>query len=129
MGRLVEFDLADGGSVLVELTPAAASERVPAPRVPAGAEGGPELAPVTRSIGRGATMERAQRTFEEAVDGILPAVQNMIGRMRELAETPDEVCIEFGLDLHAEAGAFIASASTGANFSVSLTWCRERRDR
>ena len=30
--------------------------------------------------------------------------------------------IEFGLDLHAEAGAFVAQASADANFSVRLTW-------
>jgi hypothetical protein len=32
--------------------------------------------------------------------------------------------VEFGLELNAEAGAFIASASTSANFRVSLTWRR-----
>jgi hypothetical protein len=42
--------------------------------------------------------------------------------LRSLADAPDEVQVEFGLDLHAEAGAFIAAASTGANFKVMLTW-------
>jgi Trypsin-co-occurring domain 1 len=35
------------------------------------------------------------------------------------------VHVEFGLDLHAEAGAFIAAVSTTANFTVALTWRRD----
>jgi Trypsin-co-occurring domain 1 len=34
----------------------------------------------------------------------------------------DEVVVSFGLQLSAEAGAFIAAASTAANFTVSLAW-------
>ena len=30
--------------------------------------------------------------------------------------------VEFGLDLHAEAGAFIAAASATANFKIAMTW-------
>jgi hypothetical protein len=37
------------------------------------------------------------------------------------------VVVAFGLQLSAEAGAFIASASTSATFNVSLTW-RRRSD-
>ena len=56
---------------------------------------------------------------------IKPAVQGMIGQLHELSDEPDEVQIEFGLDLHAEAGAFVAQASADANFSVILTWHRK----
>ena len=42
-----------------------------------------------------------------------------------MADAPDEVVVEFGLQLSAEAGAFIASASSSATFTVSLTWRRE----
>jgi hypothetical protein len=42
--------------------------------------------------------------------------------LRSIADVPDEVQVEFGLDLHAEAGAFIAAASTGANFKITLAW-------
>jgi len=34
------------------------------------------------------------------------------------------VQVEFGLDLHAEAGAFIAAASATANFKIAMTWRR-----
>ena len=105
MGQLVEFPLATGGSVLVEVT---------------------EYAPglVTRGLKGAEVTERAQQTFEEAVGRIRPAVQGAVAQLRSLAEAPDEVHVEFGLNLHAEAGAVIAAVSTGANFSVALTWRR-----
>ena len=83
-------------------------------------------AQVTRGLRPGAAVERltgqAHRTFEEAVDSVQPAAQSLIRRFRNLADAPHEVRVEFGMDLHAEAGAFIAAASTGANFKVTLTW-------
>jgi hypothetical protein len=37
-----------------------------------------------------------------------------------MPQAPDEVQVEFGLDLHAEVGAFIAAA----NFKTTITWRR-----
>lgn len=105
MEHLVEFELADGDSVLVAVS---------------GDGGG---GPVTRGLSSAAVVERAGATFEEALDRVRPAVQAVIGTLRTLSE-PDQVTVQFGLDLRAEAGALIAQASTGANFSVSLTWKR-----
>ena len=46
----------------------------------------------------------------------------IITRLRGMDQAPDEVQVEFGLDLHAEAGAFIAAASATANFKIVMTW-------
>ena len=35
---------------------------------------------------------------------------------------PDEVQVEFGIVLNAEAGAVLAAASAGANYKVTMTW-------
>jgi hypothetical protein len=106
MGRLVEFPLEHGGSILVEVDAAG---------------------PVTRGLGdrRGVT-EQAQQTFEQAVARVQPAAQVLVSRLRALADAPEEIGVEFGLELSAEAGAFIAAASSTANFKVTLTWRRER---
>jgi hypothetical protein len=105
MGRLVAFDLADGESVIVEV-------------------GQSSAAPIVRGIDGSSVAEHARVTFEEAVRRIQPAVAGVIGQLRSLSDTPDEVRIEFGLDLHAEAGAFVAQASATANFLVSVAWYR-----
>jgi hypothetical protein len=104
--QLIEFPLATGSSVLVEVT-----------QRPTG--------PLTRGLTGGDVTERAQQTFEEAVSRVRPAVESVIAQLRSLAEAPDEIHVEFGLDLHAQAGAFIAAVSTTANFTVALTWQRQ----
>lgn len=106
MRRLIEFPLEEGGSVLVEVDDAAT--------------GGP----VTRGLRDQRVTESAQQSFEQAVSHVQPAANALMGRLRELADAPDEVVVEFGLQLSAEAGAFIASASSSATFTVSLTWRR-----
>lgn len=105
MERLVEFPLEDGGSVLVEV-----------------ADRGPVLRGGERP---GGVVERAGQTLESAVGRVRPAVQVVVAQLRDLAQPPDEVCVTFGVELSAEAGAFVTSASTAANFTVSLTWHRD----
>jgi hypothetical protein len=108
MGELVEYPLQGGGSVVV---------RVSEPVSATSSSGS-----VTRGLGGSAVLERAQQTFEEATDRVLPAVTALLDRLQSLGEDLDEVHIEFGVDLHIEAGAVITSGSAGANFTVGLTW-------
>lgn len=107
MRRLVEFPLDGGGSVLVEVDDVA----------PGG--------PVTRGLRDQRVTETAQQSFEQAISRVQPAANALLGRLRAMAEVPDEVVVEFGLQLSAEAGAFLASASSSATFTVSLTWRRQ----
>lgn len=103
MGDIVEFPTADGHSVLVEISDGSGR-------------------PITRGGHRESVVLEAQRTFEEAVSHIQPAVQALIDQLVSLAHRPSGVCVEFGVDLHAEAGAFIAKTGGAANFTVKLTW-------
>jgi hypothetical protein len=105
VARLVEFPLKDGETVLVQVDEAGTG-------------------PTTRGLGNRIVTEQAKQTFEEAIARVQPAAQALIGQLRRLADPPEEVGVEFGLELNAEAGAFIASASTTANFKVSLIWRR-----
>ena len=105
MRRLVEFPLEGGGEVVVEVDDDISGE------------------PVTRGWGdRRVTTEQAQQTFEAAIGRVESAARALWTRLHELPESPDEVAVEFGLQLSAEVGAFIASASSTGNFKVSLTW-------
>jgi len=71
--------------------------------------------------------EKAHQTFEAALDKIRPAAQTIIKKLRALHDPPDEIKVEFGLKLNAQAGAFIAAAGTEANYKVTLTWKREEK--
>jgi hypothetical protein len=108
VARLVEFPLENGGTILVEMSEVATDS--------------PAIRGLHRGVPAGPIAEQAQHTFEEAIARVQPAAQSLIRRLRSLSDAPDEVLVEFGLDLHAEAGAFIAAASAGANFKVTLAW-------
>ena len=103
--QLAEFPLEQGGSVLVEVDEGAAG-------------------PVMRGLGRDhpTLAERTDKTFEEATASVTPAAASLIARLRSISDPPAEIGIEFGVQLSAQTGAFIASAAAAANFKVSMTW-------
>ena len=104
--HLVEFPLERGGSVLVEIDETATG-------------------PVMRGgLGkdRSTVAERTDKTFEEVTATVVPAARSLIGRLRDADDPADEISIEFGVQLSAQTGAFIASAAVEANFKVSMTW-------
>jgi hypothetical protein len=109
MRHLVEFPLQDGGTILVQV-----DEPVP--------EGG-----IVKAASAGEVLEKAEQSFEDALDRIKPAAATIISRLRGLSDPPDEIEVEFGLTLNAKAGAFIAAAGAEANYTVKLTWKREAK--
>ncbi|GAA0280852.1 hypothetical protein GCM10010302_18250 [Streptomyces polychromogenes] len=74
-------------------------------------------------VGRGGgAVARASRSFGDMVDGIRPVADSFVSRLGAMAHRPDEITLEFGVSLSAEADIVIASTTTEANFSVTLTW-------
>ncbi len=109
--RLVEFMLEDGGSVRVQVEDGSA----------AGGHGG---GVVTRGWGvrEERVVQQAQQSFGQAVSRAQPAVQALVRRLRSVAESPEEIKVDFGIELSAEVGAFVTGASATGNFTVSMTW-------
>ena len=105
MKRLVEFPLGDGTNILVEVDE-------------------PERKGIVRAGRGGEIVEKIQYSFGEALNSIKPAAETIITKLRDLTLAPDKIEVEFGLKLSAEAGAFFASASTEANFVITLSWAR-----
>lgn len=56
--------------------------------------------------------------------GIRPVAQNFVDTFRGMADGPDEIGVEFGLSLSAEADVVISRATGQADFKVTLTWHR-----
>ncbi|WP_243740558.1 CU044_2847 family protein [Streptomyces sp. 8K308] len=67
---------------------------------------------------------RATRSLDAMLDSVRPVAERFVARFRGLADPPDEITVEFGVSLSADADVVIASASGEANFAVSLTWRR-----
>lgn len=81
-------------------------------------------------VGRGErTVGRAERTIGRMLDVVRPVADAFVGRCRAMASPPDEATLQFGVSVSADASVAIASASTAANFTVSLVWNnRDGRD-
>jgi hypothetical protein len=108
MKRLVEFTLEDGSTILVE-----SEETVSA--------GGP----VVRGGATAFVIEKAELGFEAALGKIKPVAAAFIAKVRDLADAPEEIGIEFGIKLGAKMGAVITGADAEATFKVTLNWKRE----
>ena len=112
MRKLVEFPLEDGGTVVVEVDEPAAGD-------------GAGRDQVTRGIAPRELTTRAGETFETAFSRIEPVAHAIVTKLRQLADSPDEIQVEFGVTLSAQAGAIVAHAAGEANFRVTLSWKRD----
>lgn len=84
-------------------------------------EGDGGLVPAARP---GEIVATASRSLDTALERLQPMAQVLINRLRDVAERPDEVGIEFGLKMNLQAGLVVAHTSGEANFKVTLQWKR-----
>ena len=73
----------------------------------------------------GKTLEMAKDKFEDVLKQIKPATTAVLATLKDLADSPDEATVEFGVKLNTSSGVVIASASVEANFVFKLTWKRK----
>lgn len=111
MRYLVELPIA-GGGVEAQVVKVAISEA-----------GGDGLVKVARP---GQVVARATRSLGEMLGSVRPVAETFVESFRGLAHAPDEIKVEFGISLSAEADVIVTSTAADANFSVSLTWNRNR---
>lgn len=105
MKHLVEFPLEDGTTMMVEVEES-------------------EVEGLER-VSRGDIIERSQQTLEKSLEKVRPAAQYIIEKLRSLHDSPDEVEVQFGINLSAETGAVLAAAGISANYSIKLKWVKE----
>ncbi|GAB2923063.1 CU044_2847 family protein [Streptomyces mayteni] len=65
---------------------------------------------------------RAARSLDAMLGTVRPVAERFVARLREMPDPPEEITLDFGVVLTAEADMVIASGSGEANFAVSLTW-------
>ena len=110
MKRLVEFLSENGEPIMVEVEDLEL----------AGGGG-----TTRRGLSPSGVVDRAQTSFEDALERAQPMASGLVSKLRSIADSPDEVQVEFGLSLSAQAGAvLVAGASAGANYKVTLKWNR-----
>jgi hypothetical protein len=67
---------------------------------------------------------RAGETLEAAFGRMQPVAGATVSRLCGLANAPEEIEIEFGIQLSAELGVIVAHTAGEANFRVTLGWKR-----
>lgn len=107
--RLVSFTTASGDEVTVQVPGDAA----------------PHPAQVTRGWAPKEMLEHTEQRLEDALAKVQPAFDALVAQVRSAVDAPDEVEVQFGIQLSVEAGAFI-SAGSSANFQVSMKWTTRR---
>lgn len=108
MKRIVEFPLENGDSILVEVDKQAPTDD----RISLGDE----------------VAQKAQQTFESALEKVKPVANAIMTKVRSLNEPADEVEVKFGLKMSAELGAIVASGTAEANYEITLKWKRDSKD-
>ena len=68
----------------------------------------------------GGTVAKAKQSFEEAVSGIRPIAEAILGQVAAL--TPESVSVEFGIKFSAQAGVILASSAMEGNCKITLSW-------
>lgn len=107
MKRYVEYPLEDGGSVIVEVDEPTSG--------------------LVSAASAGEVVAQAQERFDDALEAVRPIAAKLLTKLRDLAEEPNEIAVEFGLNLGFKADVVIASGSSGADFKIALKWTRPRQ--
>jgi hypothetical protein len=104
MAELLRFELDSGGAVLVEV---------------ADDEPGIEQAARVDEL-----VVKARVSLEDALDQVRAFANATLGKVQDLVQQPEQIEVEFGIRLNAEAGAVIARTQAEGHLQVKLTWTR-----
>lgn len=84
------------------------------------------LADVSRP---GRLAARAARSLGEMLAGVRPVAESFVEGFGGMEHAPDEIGLEFGLSLSAEADVVVSTTAAAANFKVTLTWRKPEPER
>jgi hypothetical protein len=79
-------------------------------------------------VSRAGTLDTTTRVLTSALGQVRDAADVALRQFREMISKPDEVQIEFGVKLTAQAGAVIAKSGLEGQLKVKLTWRRDTAD-
>ena len=108
MNRLIEFALDPTGQAMILVETGDAM---------------PPQGQVRVSVG-GAMAEKAAQTFDAALMGIKPIADAVRRQLTTAIADADEIAVEFGIKLTANAGVVVAATSAEGNCKISIKWAR-----
>ncbi|MFD4422487.1 CU044_2847 family protein [Agromyces sp. NPDC058484] len=110
MQRVAIFTTADGDEVAIQVADDGGFPDTLSPGL------------TTRGIPTGRLLERTEQSLDEVLAHVKPAVTSLLRQIREQPDSPDDLEVEFGIQISLGVGAYIAAASSVANFRVTMRW-------
>jgi hypothetical protein len=75
----------------------------------------------------GARIKKAGFTLSSAMDGVMPALRVILGKLRDGVHSPDEITMTLGLQIGGETGIVFAKGAAQASVEVTATWRKDDR--
>jgi hypothetical protein len=72
--------------------------------------------------GMATRLEQAEQTFDGALATIRLVADGVVTQLAGMAHSPEEVHVEFGLELSAKVGTVLVTGGSAAHLTVQLTW-------
>ena len=82
----------------------------------------------TRGVVSGRLVERTQQSLDEVLAHARPAVTTLLRQVRGQDDAPDELEVEFGIQISLEVGAYIAAASSYRELPSDDRWHSHAHD-
>lgn len=79
---------------------------------------------IVRVARPGEVIAAAGESLQAALERLRPMAEAFVTQLSGLAHAPDEITVDFGVKVDAEAGVVIARTAAAANFSVTVKWNR-----
>lgn len=70
----------------------------------------------------GQVVARAAHSLGQMLTAIRPVADSFVEGFADMAHAPDQIGLEFGLSLSADANLVVATSAAQANFKVTLVW-------
>jgi hypothetical protein len=67
---------------------------------------------------------KASASLEAAMEQVRAFANATLAKVQDLAQQPEQIEVEFGIRLNAEAGAVIARTQAEGHLQIRLTWTR-----
>ena len=65
---------------------------------------------------------KAEKTFDNAMESVRKVSSSVISKIKNIADSPDEIQVEFGISFTASAGVVISKVETEAHMTLTLSW-------
>lgn len=104
MTKLIEFDVGNGETVLIEVDEVASKD----------------IKPISKNPGELAA--KARQTLSQALDGIAPMVRTMKQRLNTLTDPGDQLEVKFSVKMSGEVGSVITKVGGEATYEITVKW-------